>query len=87
QYKFLQIENLIGREIEKLTIPIEIGEGPAYEPEKKAKHTKSFSNNKSKGGKNKSGNRNTPKEHSTPVHREPSGIKHTIVKKQNPPQE
>lgn len=86
QYKFLQIENLIGREIEKLTIPIEIGEGPAYEPEKKPKHqAKGFSNNKSKGGNN--GNRSTPREHSKPIHREPSGIKHTIVKKQNPPQE
>jgi len=86
QYKFLQIENLIGREIEKLTIPIEIGEGPAYEPEKKPKNNgKGFSNNKSKGGNN--GNRSTPREHSKPIHREPSGIKHTIVKKQNPPQE
>jgi ATP-dependent RNA helicase RhlE len=86
QYKFLQIENLIGREIEKLTIPIEIGEGPVYEPEKKPKHTKSFSSNsksKSSGGEY---NR-TPKEHSKPIHREPSGIKHTIVKKPNPPQE
>lgn len=87
QYKFLQIENLIGREIQKLTIPIEIGEGPAYEPEKKPKYqSKGFSNNKSKGG-SKSGNRPAPKEHSTPIHREPNGIKHTIVKKQNPPQE
>jgi superfamily II DNA/RNA helicase len=86
QYKFLQIENLIGREIEKLTIPIEIGEGPAYEPEKKPKHTgKSFSSSKSKGGSNS--NRSMPKEHSKPIHREPSGVKHTIVKKQNPPQE
>jgi ATP-dependent RNA helicase RhlE len=87
QYKFLQIENLIGREIQKLKIPIEIGEGPAYEPEKKPKYNnKGFSNNKSKSG-SKGSNRPTPKEHSKPVHREPSGIKHTIVKKQNPPQE
>lgn len=87
QYKFLQIENLIGREIQKLTIPVEIGEGPVYEPDKKPKYNnKGFSNNKSKSG-GKGGNRPAPKEHSKPVHREPSGIKHTIVKKQNPPQE
>ncbi len=86
QYKFLQIENLIGREIEKLTIPIEIGEGPAYEPEKKPKYqAKGFSNNKSKSGQSNS--RPAQKEHSMPIHREPNGIKHTLVKRQNPPQE
>jgi len=86
QYKFLQIENLIGREIEKLTIPIEIGEGPAYEPEKKPKHNKNFSSN-SRSKSNGGDYNRTPKEHSKPIHREPSGIKHTIVKKQNPSQE
>ena len=91
QYKFLQIENLIGREIEKLTIPIEIGEGPVYEPEKKPKHqAKGYSNgskSKSSSNSSSSNNRSAPKEHSKPIHREPSGIKHTIVKKPNPPQE
>jgi len=42
QYKFLQIENLIGREIEKLSLPVEIGEGPVYEPEKKPRFKPSF---------------------------------------------
>ncbi len=35
QFKFSQIEDLIGKEIEKVTIPEHLGEGPAYEPSKK----------------------------------------------------
>ena len=42
QYKFHQIENLIGREIEKLPLPAEIGEGPAYTPDKKPKFRPGF---------------------------------------------
>jgi superfamily II DNA/RNA helicase len=35
QRRFADIEKLIGREIEKQTIPAELGEGPVYEPFKK----------------------------------------------------
>lgn len=37
QYKFFKIESLIGREIEKLATPIEIGDSPSYNPEIKKK--------------------------------------------------
>ncbi len=35
QRKFFRIESLIGKEIEKVKLPDELGAGPAYEPEKK----------------------------------------------------
>lgn len=34
QFKFKQIENFLGKEIYKLPVPEELGEAPAYEPEK-----------------------------------------------------
>jgi len=34
QRKFSRIEHMIGKEIEKVTIPVELGEGPLYQPEK-----------------------------------------------------
>jgi superfamily II DNA/RNA helicase len=38
QKRFSFIENLIGREIERVTLPQELGEGPAYQPEVKRKN-------------------------------------------------
>ncbi len=35
QRKFFRIESMIGKEIEKVKLPDELGDGPAYEPEKK----------------------------------------------------
>lgn len=35
QRKFFRIESMIGKEIEKVKLPDELGAGPAYEPEKK----------------------------------------------------
>ncbi|MCU0417912.1 MAG: DEAD/DEAH box helicase [Cytophagaceae bacterium] len=37
QYKFFKIESLIGREVNKLLTPSEIGESPLYQPERKKK--------------------------------------------------
>jgi ATP-dependent RNA helicase RhlE len=37
QRKFAAIEAMIGKEIPKLPLPDFLGEGPAYEPEKKPK--------------------------------------------------
>lgn len=37
QRKFLSIENLIGREIPKLKLPAELGEGPVYQPQVRSK--------------------------------------------------
>jgi len=83
QHKFLQIENLIGKEIQKLTIPIEIGEGPAYEPEKKPKFNKAkgFGNNKNSKSKH-----SKPSSHLQENHHKKEHIKHTIIKKGNAPQ-
>jgi ATP-dependent RNA helicase RhlE len=39
QRKFLNIENLIGETIEKLPLPVSIGEGPDYQPQIKKKTT------------------------------------------------
>lgn len=48
QQKFLKIEELIGEEIFKAPNPIEIGEGPKYEPNKrKVKQKKNYRNKKS----------------------------------------
>ena len=80
QYKFLQIENLIGREIPKLTIPAEIGEGPLYEPEKKPKYNKAPNNSKSKPKHSK------PHSNVKESHEKKEHIKHTIIKKGNAPQ-
>ena len=83
QYKFLQIENLIGREIPKLTIPAEIGEGPAYEPEKKPKYNKAFSNNKKKNGNSQ---HSKPHSNVQESHQKKEHVKHTLIKKGNAPQ-
>lgn len=50
QFKFSQIEDLIGKEIEKVAIPEALGEGPAYEPRKKRP---SFSKHSGGGGNKK----------------------------------
>jgi ATP-dependent RNA helicase RhlE len=34
QRKFSRIEHMIGKEIEKVSLPVELGEGPLYQPEK-----------------------------------------------------
>lgn len=34
QFRFKQIEDFLGKDIYKIPIPVELGEGPAYEPEK-----------------------------------------------------
>jgi len=39
QRKFFRIESMIGKEIEKVKLPDELGAGPAYEPEKKPAST------------------------------------------------
>ncbi len=38
QRRFFTIENLIGKEIQKINLPEELGEGPLYQPEKKIHH-------------------------------------------------
>ncbi len=38
QRRFFTIENLIGKEIQKINLPEELGEGPLYQPEKKVQH-------------------------------------------------
>jgi ATP-dependent RNA helicase RhlE len=38
QRKFFRIESLIGREVEKVPLPNELGEGPLYQPEKAPEH-------------------------------------------------
>jgi ATP-dependent RNA helicase RhlE len=38
QRKFFRIESMIGKTIEKMPIPSEFGEGPAYQPEAKVEH-------------------------------------------------
>jgi ATP-dependent RNA helicase RhlE len=39
QRKFFRIESMIGKEIEKVAVPAEFGEAPAYQPEAKVEHT------------------------------------------------
>ena len=53
QRRFLRIEELIGYEVKKLALPVEIGAGPAYEPHKK--HDKPTSHGHGKGGHGKGG--------------------------------
>jgi len=50
QHKFFRIESLIGDDIPKMEIPKELGEGPAYTPEKRSGGGGSF-NGKSQSGK------------------------------------
>lgn len=51
QRKFSFIENLIGREIDRIPLPEELGEGPVYQPEQKRKS--GFKRNKKKNWKKK----------------------------------
>ncbi len=53
QARFFTIENLIGKEIEKVALPAELGAAPEYRPEVKRFHDKRRS-----GGGNKSFNKN-----------------------------
>lgn len=54
QRKFSRIEDLLGKPVNKLLIPPEIGEGPAYTPNKKSFHRKKSSNSRYKSNKNSS---------------------------------
>jgi superfamily II DNA/RNA helicase len=54
QQKFSRIERLIGKEVTKVTLPGELGEGPVYQPELKRKPSGSSHNRNPKGGKWKS---------------------------------
>lgn len=40
QRRFFNIENLIGKEITKMQLPVELGEGPAYQPQLKKKNSR-----------------------------------------------
>jgi len=64
QRKFFRIESLIGDDVPKIEIPNELGEGPAYTPEKKSSSDfngggkgKSFKRKPPSGGSNYKGNR------------------------------
>jgi superfamily II DNA/RNA helicase len=52
QRKFFRIESLIGKEVPKMPLPIELGAGPAYTPEAKAS-----SQGQGNRGNNNSGNK------------------------------
>ena len=61
QTRFKQIENFLGKDIYKLPVPEELGEGPAYAPRTSKKgggnrQVKNFSRNKKGGWKKKGGN-------------------------------
>jgi ATP-dependent RNA helicase RhlE len=47
QRKFFRIESLIGKEVPKMTLPVELGEGPAYTPEVKSHAPKNEHGNNS----------------------------------------
>ncbi len=44
QRRFFTIENLIGKEIQKINLPKELGDGPLYQPEKKVHHNQRNNN-------------------------------------------
>jgi superfamily II DNA/RNA helicase len=52
QKKFFRIESLIGKEIEKMKIPEELGEGPAYDPNAKVPGNFGGGGSKYKGRRN-----------------------------------
>ncbi len=57
QGKFGRIESMIGREIPKLTLPVELGEGPTYNPNAKTKSNfggKPFNKNRNNKSSSKS---------------------------------
>ena len=54
QYRFLQIENFLEREVYKNPIPSELGEGPEYNPTKESSRRGAFGRT-GKGGRSKGG--------------------------------
>jgi ATP-dependent RNA helicase RhlE len=52
QRKFFRIESLIGKEVPKMPLPVELGEGPAYNPQLKV-HSGNSGNSKSKSAGNR----------------------------------
>lgn len=54
QYRFLQIEKFLEREVYKNPIPSELGEGPEYNPTKESSRRGAF-NRSGKGGRSKGG--------------------------------
>lgn len=46
QRRFFGIEKLIGNAVEKMPLPLEAGEGPAYTPESKSHHSRPFNKKK-----------------------------------------
>ncbi len=60
QTRFKQIETFLGKDIYKLPVPEELGEGPVYAPrtsrKEGGKQVKNFSRNKKGGWKKKGGN-------------------------------
>jgi superfamily II DNA/RNA helicase len=48
QRKFFRIESLIGKEVPKMPLPAELGEGPVYNPEART-HSRAAGGNKNKG--------------------------------------
>ncbi|MFT5884079.1 MAG: ATP-dependent RNA helicase RhlE [Algoriphagus sp.] len=84
QPKFFRIESLIGKDVPKLDIPKELGEGPAYTPEKKqsgggykgGKGGKPFNKNRSGSGggyKGKSNYKGGGSRHSNSGNNQPKG--------------
>ncbi len=60
QPKFARIEDLMGYEVTKMPLPLELGPGPVYDPEKSKKESRNESRSPKKPGKkwgNKSGKR------------------------------
>jgi ATP-dependent RNA helicase RhlE len=55
--RFSSIENLIGKEVAKITLPEEIGTGPLYQPDLKREKPKSFAPKKRHTGPHRGGNR------------------------------
>jgi ATP-dependent RNA helicase RhlE len=55
--RFSSIENLIGKEVAKITLPEEIGTGPLYQPDMKREKPKSFAPKKRHTGPHRGGNR------------------------------
>lgn len=53
QRKFFRIESLIGKEVPKMPLPIELGSGPAYTPEARTNHAGAGNNRANNSGNNK----------------------------------
>ena len=53
QYKFKQIEDFLEKDIYKIPMPVELGEAPAYEPEKYRHSKKTFARGKGQFQRNK----------------------------------